>query len=403
MLEQPIKKGRSAQLLKNEIIKRLYFNGENTCATLSLELGKSIPTINAALVDLMAEGIVVEHGFAPSGGGRRPILYALKDNGKYILAIAMDQLLTRMAIVDLKNNFAREVWSFDLPLLGNDGALAQLVVTVNALLDHAGIDRADFMGAGFGMPGFIDERQGLNYTYMSKGGVNLKRYLSGALGMPCYIDNDSSLIALAELRFGTARDKADVMVVNVGWGIGLGMIVNGNIFRGRNGLAGELSHIPLQEDGKLCSCGKHGCLEAEASLLAVVQRVTESVQKEGKAGSMGMGQLPLDNVNQVGEALMEAANNGDQFAVEQLSAAAFEIGKAISILIHIMNPEAIVLSGRGAKVGRILLVPIQQALNKFCIPRLAENIAVEVSPLGHNAALLGAAALVMDNYCQAEG
>jgi predicted NBD/HSP70 family sugar kinase len=122
------------------------------------------------------------------------------------------------------------------------------------------------------MPGFINAIEGINYTYLDAGGESLSKYICKATSINTYIDNDSSLIALAEQKFGIARSQQEVMVINLGWGIGLGMIIDGKIFRGYNGFAGELSHIPLSENGALCTCGKRGCLEAEASMLVVAKK-----------------------------------------------------------------------------------------------------------------------------------
>jgi len=185
------------------------------------------------------------------------------------------------------------------------------------------------------------------------------------------------------------------MVINLGWGIGLGMIINGEIYRGHNGFAGEFSHIPLSEDGALCTCGKRGCLEAEASMLVVAEKAIKGIKK-GHISSLK--HTDKDQSKLVGNAIMEAANNGDQFAIELLSDAGYKIGKALAILIHIMNPESIVLSGRGAIVGKILLAPMQQALNKYCIPRLVSSTGLLISELGFNAELTGTAVLVMENF-----
>jgi len=173
------------------------------------------------------------------------------------------------------------------------------------------------------------------------------------------------------------------------------MIVNGEIYRGHNGFAGEFSHIPLSEDGSLCTCGKRGCLEAEASMLVVAEKAIKGIKK-GHISSLK--NTDINQSKMVGDAIMEAANNGDQFAIELLSDAGYKIGKALAILIHIMNPANIVLSGRGAIVGKILLAPIQQALNKYCIPRLANSTELLISDLGFNAELIGAAVLVMENF-----
>jgi len=175
----------------------------------------------------------------------------------------------------------------------------------------------------------------------------------------------------------------------------LGMIVNGEIFRGRNGFAGEFSHIPLSEDGALCECGKQGCLEAEASMRVVSQKAVEGIE-QGRITSLK--QVDEAHSKQMGDAIIEAANNGDQFVIGLFSDAGYKIGKALAILIHIMNPQAIVLSGRGAKVGKILLAPIQQALHKYCIPRLSGGTELLISELGFDAELIGAAVLVMENF-----
>jgi glucokinase-like ROK family protein len=380
--------------LKNMIIKRLYFDKAMSCAELSELFDKSIPSIAKAINELIAEGFVVEQGYAPSSGGRRPLLYSIKPDAMYILAIAMDQLSTRIQLLDLFNHPVAESLLLDLKLLNNSNALGILVQNINRYIDKSPITRERIAGIGIGMPGFVNVVEGINYTYLDAG-KSLTEYLSEETGLPTYIDNDSSLIALAEQKFGIAKAQRDVMVVNLGWGIGLGMIVKDEIYRGHKGLAGELSHIPLSEDDTLCVCGKRGCLESAASMLVVVEKAIEGI-RNGRVTSLKTTDIQPSKA--LGEAIMEAAGNGDQFAIELLTDAGYKIGKALAILIHIMNPKAIVLSGRGARAGKILLAPIQQALHKYCIPRLAESTELLISDLGFDAELIGAAVLMMENF-----
>lgn len=388
-------KGVKGSQLKNMIIKRLYFNKAMSCAGLSELFDKSIPSIAKAINELMHEGFVVEQGYAPSSGGRRPLMYSVKSSAMHILAIALDQLTARIQMFDLLNNPVADMLTFELKLLNNPEALPTLVEQINNYIANSGIAKDKIAGIGIGMPGFINITEGINYTYLDAGGQSLTAYLTSQTGIATYIDNDSSLIALAEQKFGIAKSQQEVMVINLGWGIGLGMIVNGKLFRGHNGFAGELSHIPLSEDGSLCECGKRGCLEAEASLLVVAQKAIAGIKK-GRVTSLKYNEE--DHSKLMGDALIEAANNGDQFAIELLSDAGYKIGKALAILIHIMNPAIIVLSGRGAKVAKILMAPIQQALHKYCIPRLAGGTELLVSELGFDAELIGAAVLVMENF-----
>ncbi len=230
---------------------------------------------------------------------------------------------------------------------------------------------------------------------MESNDKTITQYLSEKINLPVYIDNDSSLIALAELRFGVARHQKNSMVINIGWGVGLGMILNGELFRGHNGFAGEFSHIPIFNNNKLCSCGKTGCLETETSLLVIIEKASKGL-KQGRLSGLAKN-FPTGHFEQDYEAIIRAALKGDQFAVELLSEVGYNIGRGVAILIHLINPESVILSGRGALAGKVLQAPIQQALNKDCIPRLAANTVVEVSTLGYESELIGSAALVMEN------
>jgi predicted NBD/HSP70 family sugar kinase len=148
-------------------------------------------------------------------------------------------------------------------------------------------------------------------------------------------------------------------------------------------------------NNKLCSCGKSGCLETETSLLVVIEKANRGL-KDGKLSLLK--ELREEDAEEAFQTIVTAAGNGDKFAVELLSEAGYNIGRGVAILIHLLNPEIVILSGRGSAAGKIWQAPIQQALNEHCIPRLAVNTEIEVSALGYYAELTGAAALVMENY-----
>lgn len=261
--------GEKVLSIYKKIIKRLYFGNLLSCTEVSEEIDKSIPLTAKMLDDLIKEGWVVETGFAASTGGRRPVMYSLTADKMFIVAVAMDQHITRMALMDLHNRNVVETEKIDLPLADNTSALSTLVSKLSDFINRSGVNKNRIAGIGIGMPGFVDFIKGVNYTFLSAEGKSINQYISDRLNLPVFIDNDSSLIALAELKFGAARGKKNAMVVNVGWGVGLGLILNGELFRGHNGFAGEFSHIPLFDNQKLCSCGKSGCLETEASLLVI--------------------------------------------------------------------------------------------------------------------------------------
>jgi predicted NBD/HSP70 family sugar kinase len=380
---------------KKSILKQLYFSPALSCADLCMLLDKSLPLITKLIGELIEEGKVVETGLAPSTGGRRPLMYSIKPNIQYIVAVSMDQLITRIALMDMQNKIVGEVERIDLPLTKNPFALSVLTETIEAFISKSPIDKDKIIGIGIAMPGFIDVKKGVNYSFLQTSERSITKYISEALGLPVFIDNDSSLIALAELRFGAAVDKTNVLVINMGWGVGLGLILDNALYRGDNGFAGEFSHIPLFTNNKLCSCGKHGCLETETSLLILIEKAKEGLDA-GRVSSLKG--IPFDDPEEANNLIINAALEGDQFSVELLSEIGFKIGKGVAILIHLLNPKLIVLSGRGSSAGKIWQAPIQQALNEFCIPRLAHNTTIEVSKLGYKAELIGAATVVMENF-----
>ncbi|WPU95254.1 ROK family protein [Mucilaginibacter sabulilitoris] len=388
---------RKHSLLRKELLKQFYYHKQLTLTELSKLTNKSLPLITSAVNSLVEDEYVLEYGLAPSTGGRRALSFLLNDKKqKYIVAVAVDQLLTQVAIYDLMNNAKVKPETKQLVLLKDDASsLESFTDFLKNYIAASGIPAEQILGVGIGMPGFVNAMEGINYTFFKpEGNITLKNYLSGQLNLPVYLYNDSSLIALAELKFGIGKNLKDVLVINIGWGIGLGMIVNGSLFRGHTGYAGEFSHIPLSLSNKICSCGKRGCLEVDTSLLVMIDRA-KSAMATGASSSMEQifndtGDLPVEH-------FLLAARDGDPLAVSIVSDAAFLIGKGISTLIHIMNPGLIILSGTGALAGKILMAPIQQAINEFCIPWLAEQTEIRVSQLASDAKLWGAATLVIEN------
>jgi len=381
---------------KRQLKKHLYFSKLLSCADLSILTNKSLPFTTRFLNELIDEGSVVETGYANSTGGRRPQMYSLKDDLNYIVTVAMDQLITKIGILDMHNNVVGEIEKIELPLKDNPKALTLLKNSLLSFIAKSGISKEKILGIGISMPGFVDVKKGINHSFLITEDETIIQYLESELGIPVLIDNDSSLIGLAEMRLGTARGHKNVMVINISWGVGLGMILNGQLFRGNNGFAGEFSHIPVFKDNKkICSCGKTGCLETETSLLAIIGKAITGLEK----GKMSvLKNLSFDHAEQSCKAIMEAASKGDTFAVELFSEAGYNLGLGVAILITLFNPELIILSGRGAEAGKLWLAPIQQAINEHCIPKIAEETQIKISTFGQRVDLIGAAALVMENY-----
>jgi predicted NBD/HSP70 family sugar kinase len=340
---------------RKSIIQQLYFSGSLSCAELSERVGKSLPLVTKILNKLVEEGYAVETGLAPSTGGRRSLRYALKPDVMYVVSVAVDQFITRIALLDMQNTPLGEIEKIELSLEDNPRSLEELTDRIESVIQASGIERTRIVGIGIGMPGFVDPIKGVNFTFLEAPSGTLTAFIQSRLRLPVFIGNDSSLIALAEQKFGAARDRKTAMVINISWGIGLGLVLNSELYRGENGFAGEFSHLPLFLNGKICRCGKRGCLETEASLLVVLDKAREGLRQ----GKQSLIRALSDAHHQEDlEAVTEAARRGDQFAIGLLSEAGYTLGRGAAVLIHLLNPEVIILSGRGASPGILWQTPI---------------------------------------------
>lgn len=385
--------------MNDQIIKAIYFQKLQSIAQLSKTFNKSIPLITKSVNSLLEMNLIEGNDLAASTGGRRAIQFKINNNLlKYTLVIALDQYYTSIYIFDLENNIIAENVDIYNPLKNKDKALDIIIGLTEALIISSNIPTSNFLGIGISMPGFVDTEKGINDSFDKQSKLyHIKKHISEHFNMPTIIENDSTCIAFAEQKFGAAKNIKSSLVINLNWGVGLGMIVNGQIFKGSSGYAGEFSHIPLSDSNELCSCGKKGCLEVEASLTAAVKNV-QAALNAGEKSSLESEQQ--NNLLAQGDALLESAINGDQLAVANLGKIGYMLGKGIATLIHILNPEVIIISGRGAKAGTILMPQIQTAINEFCIPRLAQATQIRISETNKQAQSVGTAAFIIENLIQ---
>lgn len=386
---------KKKNLLGKKIVNYLYFHGPKSAVEISKKLKSSIPTVTSLLGDLSESGIVIEQGIGTSSGGRRPNLFGLKNDSIFILGIDIGRYSTKMAIFDSNFKEVTGIKTIEVKLNNNPETLDEIFEAAQKLILDSGINRDKLVGMGVDMPGLVDAKAGNNFTYLKQENDTLANVLSQRFDLPVFIENDAKARALAEYRFGLAKGRKNVLSLHVGWGLGLGIIINGKLYRGNSGFSGEFSHLPIIDNGVLCECGKRGCLETIASGKGLVYLATEQIeaQKDSPLAKI----IASQEKELVPKSIIEAANQGDQFAISIISQVGLELGKGIAILIQLLNPELIILGGRVAEANQYLLTPIQQSLNHYCMPRLREQVEITVSELGPNANILGAVAIAIEN------
>lgn len=382
--------------MKQEIIKSFYLGGAQSIADLARNIGKSIPNVTRAIQDLVSSKVLKEDGYAPSTGGRRAIRFKLSPtHNPYFIAVAIDQYSIHTALLDINNQTILPSTSHYIALNSPD-AFKNIVDSIQKILNQKDYDQSRIGAIGITIPGFVDSKLQINDSFQVDNPLyNLPASLNKIFQLPIYIENDSSAIAVAENKFGTAQNTSNALIINFNWGVGLGIIVENKLFKGHNGFAGEFSHIPLSQYNKLCSCGKRGCLEVEASLIAAVEYVDNKI-KEGESSILA-NEIHREILH-TGNALIKAVFQGDTLAINAVNKSAYMLGKGIATLIHILNPEKIIISGRGAELGNIILPQIQTAVHEFAIPRLAAQTEIKISERAHEIQLLGSMCAIIDKY-----
>jgi len=379
---------------KRKIIKNLFLYGAMTNTDLGKFVKLSTPKIISLLNELKTEGFVEELGQGNSSGGRRPNLYGNKEDAFYIIGISINIYKTSVSIFNAKNQKVSDDHILTLTISHGTSIIDPIVDFTENVIREKQIPREKILGVGIEMPGMVDSETGINKTYMVSD-KPVADVFSKKFGMEVLIENDAKTRAFAELRFGLAHTKKNVLAVHLDWGIGLGIIVNGKLYKGRDGFAGEFGHLPMIDNGILCKCGKQGCLETIASGTAIARIANEGI-KNGRSSF-------LENLNNTDQETIEfgeviqSAIMGDQFSISILANVGHWLGKGLAYLIQIFNPELIILGGRMTEASQFILPPIQQAIQIFCNPELGNEIEIKVSELGSQAGIQGVAALFLEH------
>ncbi|MBN1649931.1 MAG: ROK family transcriptional regulator [Bacteroidales bacterium] len=382
------------------IIEYLYRNGKASNPELAKLTNMSSPTINKLIVELIEYGIVQDLGYGDSIGGRRPNLYGINPNAKYIISIDIDCRMIKMGVFNLRNEAVSEIITYFDNVKNKQQVFEGIFKRLDQLLSQLNYKTSRFLGIGISLPGLIEAKTGETYSDLLIDGLSLEDAFQNRYDLPTFTGNDSRVMALGEQAFGAARNKNNVLCINICDGIGMGMIVNGKIYEGKSGFAGELGHINVVDDGDLCTCGKRGCLETVASGTALIHLAQKGIS-EGKQSvltELTQGDLHEIHVSTI----IKALENGDAFAIDLFSKAGAYLGKGIAGLIHIFNPEMVIIGGKVARARHFLIDPIQQSLNKYTIHRIKQDTEIVTSTLEENVKLLGAVAMVMNTLFEQE-
>ncbi|NOK59349.1 MAG: ROK family transcriptional regulator [Chloroflexi bacterium AL-W] len=372
------------ELNERTILDHIRTDGPISRAELARRSRLSRSTVSSIITDLLAHNLVCETGVGHSMGGRRPIMVEFNYQSSYVIGVDLAATALTVLLTDLQANVLQRIHRSLRSATNIESYVQQVVAAIHHVLDTGNIPASQISGVGVGVPGPLS-----NGSVQSAYVVDLPNYprvplqslLEQVLGLRVYLENDANLGALAEHRWGSAQGWENVAYIYLGVaGIGAGLILDGQLYRGDIGVAGEIGHLVVEYHQPAMTNGMHGDLQRFASTSALL----EQAHNHG---------LPCTSIEEV----IEQAYQNDENAIAIIGEAGERLGMAIASVLNLLNPGRIVLGGNLSAAGPLLFDPLYQTLRQHSLPLVANHVNILPGMLGEDVVAIGAVSLVVQH------
>lgn len=389
-LIEEIELGSKNAQLKLNILKYYINNGDNTLSELGKEMELSVPTVTKLVGELIDEGYVIDFGKVETNGGRRPNIYGLNPDSGCFLGVDIKRFRINLALINFKGELIDSHLSVPFNYENTAESFDNLCKIINEYIASLNIPKTKILSAGINLSGRINTETGHSYSMYYFNEQPLTEILQERLGIHVTIDNDSRAMAYGEFMNGIVGDEKNVLYINCSWGLGLGIITNGQLYYGKSGFSGEFGHLNVFDNDVICHCGKKGCLETQASGSYIHRRFLEKMN-EGYSSILDKKKKKGESITQ--EDILDAALQEDMLAIELIEEVGMTLGKQIAGLINLFNPELVIIGGVVALTGDYLLLPIRSTVKKYSLNLVSKDTTIKSGKLGDKAGVIGACLL----------
>lgn len=351
------------------------------------------PTASDLVDDLMVQGLVGEAGTGPSTGGRPPNLFELRPKARCAVGLNVGTQNLAAVITDLNGTIDRRIEMTSEMSKGPEALSARVKQALGRLLDEIPSSLGEVLGIGLAVPAPISGSTGTLFSppsYRPWGKLNIGQLVEQEFGFPVLIDNDANAAAIGEHLYGAAQGVRNFFYLIAHRGVGGAAVVEGSLYRGDRGGAGEIGHTVVDLEGPRCGCGRDGCLEAFAGRAAIASRASRALKLAG-GGTMN-GREP-DRLG--AEDVIQAGLEGDEIARSVLKETGQYLGLGISNVVNMFDPEFVVVGGSTMRAGRLVLDPAVEVVRRRALPTAAEEVRIVIGKLDEDAGAVGAASLVL--------
>ena len=368
-------------------LKLCITNGSSSIADFSRELNLSVPTATKIIGDLVEEGFLLEEGKLGTSGGRKPSIFGLNPDAGYFLGVDIARQHFHIAVTNFKGEEVLFIQDIAYVLEASSDSFHGICSLIKEKVTGAGIPWIKILGAGISLSGRVNPEKGFSFSYFLNDEFPIKDLFQMELQLPISIENDSRAMTYGEYLFRGEDADPNTIFINLSYGLGMGMILDGKLYYGTSGFSGEIGHFPLLDNDILCRCGKVGCLETGASGLALKRIICDHL-KAGRRSSLSKlykqkeGDLKLHEI-------LQAVEEEDILAIEGVEIIGETLGKGIAGIINIFNPGQLIIGGRLIVGKDYLMLPVKTAVNKYSLSKVSIDTKISFSKLGRKAAAIG--------------
>ncbi len=363
--------------------------------------GLSGASVTKFVNDLIKMGLVREDGWESSKGGRRPVLLKLVPEANFAIGVDLGAANLRVVVVNLEAKIITKITKKTKADEGKEKVFKRMIAAIYEAINTSKIDKSKIKGIGIGISGIIYHKRGVClFCPHIKGWENIpvKELVEEEFGVEVSVDDSARTMALAEHWCGLAQKVENFIFVNVGIGVGSSIFINGQIYRGSRGTAGELGHTTIDENGPRCMCGNRGCLEIFVSGPAIIRRARELLEE----GVVSLIRKMVDgNLTKITpEIIAEAARKGDKLAFNIMEKTGEYLGIGIANAVNLFNPELVIIGAGVSGAGDLFLDTLKRTVKARALHTASTSVEIKLSELGDTTAALGAAILILKTIFQ---
>lgn len=390
-LLKEIEIGSKNALLKKKIITHYIYNGCSTITDLAKELDLSVPTVTKFISEMCEEGYINDYGKLETSGGRHPSIYGLNPESGYFIGVDIKKFAINIGLINFKGDMLELNMNTPYKFENTQEALERLCDLIKNFIKETEVNKDKIMNICINISGRVNPESGYSFSMFNFSEQPLAEVLAKKIGFPVCIDNDTRAMTYGEYMKGNVTGEKNIIFVNISWGLGIGIIIDGKIYTGKSGFSGEFGHVNVFDNEIICHCGKKGCLETEASGSAFHRIFLERI-KNGETSILS-NRLKEKNKPLTLDELIEAACKEDPLCIEIVEEIGQKLGKQIAGLINIFNPEMVIIGGTLSLTGDYITQPIKTAVRKYSLNLVNKDSVIVTSKLKDKAGIIGACML----------